>query len=87
MSRNKGVFPLIVVRKHIGDGEWKNYKVEVTDVELQIRKNSAVDYELRQEWDYEPVEHEPLTCITFGCGSSLTLRESLFGNKCSRCQK
>lgn len=34
------------------------------------------------EWDFEPVAPHPVQCTHFGCGKTLTLRESLFSNFC-----
>lgn len=30
---------------------------------------------------------EPATCRTFGCGKTLTMQESLFGDVCINCQQ
>ena len=87
MGRFKGTYPLIVVRKHISGEDWKNYKVETTEVEMKEYIRIGHSYEVRHEWEFEPSEHEDICCQTFGCGNVLTMRELLFGNKCSRCQK
>ena len=52
--------------------------------------NKAVSTLVWDKRDWE-TEEEPLTgteaiCSTFGCGKTLTLRETLFGSKCVSCK-
>lgn len=72
------------IKKKISPEDWNDYAVGSVEIKSKeyVRIYSKHKFEELNEWDYEPAKHEMNCCSFFGCGRTLSLRESLFGNRC-----
>lgn len=72
--------PRFIIQRKISDEDWSNFKLEPEGGKKKADKRSK-QVEPLQSWDFD-AEDQPIPCEHFGCGKSLSLRESLFSNHC-----
>lgn len=69
------------IQRKISNEDWGAYKLKRND-KIPNKPHYPDPREIRDEWDFEPIEHEAVICSHFACNKILSLRESLFGNLC-----